>query len=78
MFNKKFIYSCIDFLKTNDVKNEIKNILSPLTDLIIYELYPYIYSIIFFVFLIFILISITLILLLLLLKNNIIYTTKNV
>jgi len=70
MFNKKFIYSCIEFLKSSDIKNEIKNILSPLTDLIIYELYPYIYSIIFFVFLIFILISITLVLLLLVLRNN--------
>ena len=70
MFNKKFIYSCIELLKTHDIKNEIKNILSPLTDLIIYELYPYIYSIIFFVFLIFILISINLALLLLILRNN--------
>jgi len=70
MFNKKFIYSCIELLKSNDIKNEIKNILSPLTDLIICELYPYIYSIIFFVFLIFILISINLVLLLLVLRNN--------
>jgi len=70
MFNKKFIYSCMDVLKSNDIKNEIKIILSPLTDLIICELYPYIYSIIFFVFLIFILISINLTLLLLVLRNN--------
>ena len=70
MFNKKFIYSCMDVLKSNDIKNEIKIILSPLTDLIICELYPYIYSILFFVFLIFILISINLILLLLVLRSN--------
>lgn len=69
MFNKKFIYSCIEILKSNDIKNEIKIILSPLTDLIICELYPYIYSIIFFVFLIFILISINLALLMLVLRN---------
>jgi len=72
MINKKFINSCIEILKTNDIKNEIKCILSPLTDVIICELYPYIYSIIFFVFLIFILISITLILLLLIIRNNLI------
>jgi hypothetical protein len=67
MINKKFIKNCLEILKSKDVKNEIKIILSPLTDLIIYEIYPYIYIIIFLVFLIFILIFIILIILL---RNN--------
>jgi len=70
MIHKKFINNCLEMLKSKDVKNEIKIILSPLTDLIIYEIYPYIYSIIFLVFLIFIFIFIILVLLLLLLRNN--------
>lgn len=68
MINKKFINNCLDLLKSKDVKNEIKIILSPLTDLIIYEIYPYIYTIIILVFLIFIFIFI--ILFILLLRNN--------
>lgn len=68
MINKKFINNCLDLLKSRDVKNEIKIILSPLTDLIIYEIYPYIYTIIILVFLIFVLIFI--ILFILILRNN--------
>jgi hypothetical protein len=50
------INQCLDILKTDDVRNEIKVIFSPVTDLILYEIYPYIYVIILLVFLIFILI----------------------
>ena len=57
------INQCLDILKTDDVRNEIKIIFSPVTDLILYEIYPYIYIIIFLVFLIFILILAILILL---------------
>jgi len=48
------ITQCLDILKTPDVRNEIKILFSPVTDLILYEIYPYIYVIIFLVFLIFI------------------------
>jgi len=61
---------CLDILKTDDVRNEIKVIFSPVTDLILYEIYPYIYAIIFLVFLIFILILAILILLVILLRNK--------
>ena len=44
---------CLDVLQTEDVRNEIKVLFSPVTDLILYEIYPYIYIIIFLVFLIF-------------------------
>ena len=57
------INQCLDILKTDDVRNEIKVIFSPVTDLILYEIYPYIYIIIFLVFLIFILILAILVLL---------------
>ena len=61
---------CIDILKTDDVRKEIKQIFSPVTDLIMFQIYPYIYFIIFLVLLIFILILAILILLVLTLRNN--------
>ena len=71
------IKQCLDILKTEDVRNEIKVLFSPVTDLILYEIYPYIYVIIFLVFLIFILILAILILLIALLRNkNVINTFR--
>ena len=64
------IKQCLDILKTEDVRNEIKQLFSPVTDLILYEIYPYIYVIIFLVFLIFALILATLVILIALMRNN--------
>jgi hypothetical protein len=64
------IKQCLDILKTEDVRNEIKVIFSPVTDLILYEIYPYIYVIIFLVFLIFVFILAILVLLVTLLRNK--------
>ena len=64
------IKQCLDILQTQDVRNEIKRLFSPVTDLILYEIYPYIYAIIFLVFLIFILILAILIILINLLRNK--------
>ncbi len=50
------ISQCLEILKSKDVRNEIKIIFSPVTDLILYEIYPYIYVIISLVFLMFVLI----------------------
>jgi len=50
------ITQCLEILKSKDVRNEIKIIFSPVTDLILYEIYPYIYVIITLVFLMFTLI----------------------
>ncbi len=61
---------CLDILKTDDVRQEIKRLFSPVTDLILYEIYPYIYIIIFLVFLIFILILAILIMLVTVLRNK--------
>ena len=57
------IKQCLDILQTEDVRNEIKRLFSPVTDLILYEIYPYIYTIILLVFLIFVLILAILIIL---------------
>lgn len=71
------INQCLDILKTEDVRNEIKIIFSPVTDLILYEIYPYIYVIISLVFLIFILILAILCLLILILRNKkMVFNTK--
>jgi hypothetical protein len=64
------IKQCLDILKTDDIRNEIKVLFSPVTDLILYEIYPYIYIIIFLVFLIFILILAILIMLVFILRNK--------
>ena len=64
------IKQCLDILKTDDVRTEIKVLFSPVTDLILYEIYPYIYLIILLVFLIFILILAILSILLLVLRNK--------
>ena len=64
------IKQCLDILQTEDVRNEIKAIFSPVTDLILYEIYPYIYVIIFLVFLIFILILAILTILLTIMRNK--------
>ena len=67
---------CLDILKTPDVRKEIKILFEPVTDLILYEIYPYIYLIIFLVFLIFMMILIILtILILLLRKSNVFFFT---
>ena len=48
--NNSLIKQCLDILKTDDIRNEIKILFSPVTDLILYEIYPYIYVIILLVF----------------------------
>lgn len=64
------IKQCLDILKTEDVRNEIKVLFSPVTDLILYEIYPYIYIIIFLVFLIFAFIFAILIILITMLRSK--------
>lgn len=67
--NKSLLKQCVDMLKTDDVRQEIKHLFSPVTDLILYEIYPYIYLIIFLVLLLFILILVMLTLLLLFIRG---------
>lgn len=64
------IKQCLDILKTEDIKHEIKIIFSPITDLLLTEIYPYIYIILFLVFLIFVLILANLLILITMLRNK--------
>ena len=61
------IQQCLDLLKREDIKNELKALMKPMIDLILEELYPYIFLSIVFVFISFLLI---LGIFILLLRNN--------
>lgn len=70
----KVIEHCLAVLKREDVKEELKQLMKPMIDLIIQELYPYIFLSIVFVFISFLLILGIFILLLrnkMLIKNRI-------
>jgi hypothetical protein len=58
------IHKCLEILKRQDIKNEIKTIMSPIIDLILKEIYPYIYISLIFVMISFLLILAIFILLL--------------
>ena len=53
---ERIIQECLEVLGREDVKDEIKNITKPLIDLILKEIYPYIYISILFVLISFLLI----------------------
>jgi len=57
-------FSCFDFFKQDDVKKDIRDILTPLVSIIYNELYAYIWSICFFHLFLFILVLANLIMLL--------------
>ena len=54
--SEKFIKQCFELLKREDIKTEIKEFIRPIIDLILQELYPYIYLSILFVLISFLLI----------------------
>lgn len=68
--NNSLLKTCLDILKKDEVVKEIKILISPLIDLVLYQLYPYIYIIVFVVCLMFIFILAILILLVLLIHNK--------
>jgi len=49
MLKEKIIHECLIILKREDVKDEFKNMLSPFIDLIIKQIYPYLYLCLIFV-----------------------------
>ena len=59
-----FLYKCLEILKRQEVKSQIKDFLRPLIDLILQEIYPYIYLSMLFVIISFLLILAIFILLL--------------
>jgi len=53
--NNKIADACVNILKRDDVKNEVKAIFSPLVNLILIQIYPYIYLSLIFVIISFLL-----------------------
>lgn len=47
--DSKITQACLGILKREDVKNELKNLMSPLVDMILVDIYPYIYLSLIFV-----------------------------
>ena len=64
------VQQCLDILKREDIKQELKIFCTPVIDVIFNEVNFYIYITIFLVFLIFIMILAILILLILILRNK--------
>ena len=77
MKNNTLIQQMIDMLNRKDVKNEIKKIITPLTDIVIADLYPWLYLIVLFVFFIFFIILANLIILITILRNRIVDSKYN-
>jgi len=64
------VQQCLDILKREDIKSEIKILFKPIIDFILLEINPYIYIIMSLVFLIFVMILAILILLILMIRNK--------
>lgn len=64
------VNQCLDILKREDIKHELKTIFKPVMDFILYEINPYIYITVTLVFLIFIMILAMLVILIILLRNK--------
>ena len=55
MSQSTLINQCLNILKRDDVKSEIKNLITPLINMILVEIYPYIYLSLIFVIISFLL-----------------------
>jgi hypothetical protein len=55
MIKETIINECLLVLKRDDVKKELKNLLSPLIDLVLLQIYPYLYLSLLFVLISFLL-----------------------
>ena len=55
-FKKIFLKQCLDILKREDVKTQVKILIRPMLDVILQEIYPYIFLSLLFVFISFLLI----------------------
>lgn len=69
-----FVKQCLDILKREDIKCQLRSLFSPIMEVILMEITPYIYTIITLVFFIFIMILAILVLLILILRNKNIIT----
>jgi hypothetical protein len=64
------VQMCLDILKRDDIKNELKLLFAPVMEFILFEINPYIYITVTLVFLIFIMILAILLILIFLLRNK--------
>jgi hypothetical protein len=64
------VQMCLDILKRDDIKNELKLLFTPIMEFILFEINPYIYITVTLVFLIFVMILAILIILIFLLRNK--------
>lgn len=64
------VEQCLDVLKREDIKGEVASFCSPLIDLVLVRLNPYIYTVVTLVCLMFILILANLLILLFILRNR--------
>jgi hypothetical protein len=55
MLKDAIIQECLILLKRNDVKDELKKLFTPIIDLIIIQIYPYLYLCLMFVLISFLL-----------------------
>lgn len=77
MKDSSIISQCLDILKRDDVKTELKIVFTPFINYVLVELKPYIYMVITLVFLIFIMILTILFILLFMIRNkNIFYKNQ--
>jgi len=67
---ESLVQQCLDILKRDDIKNELKSLCMPVIEFILNEINPYIYITIGIIFLIFIMILAILVLLILILRNK--------
>ena len=74
MLKDTIIQECLIVLKRKDVKDELKNLFSPIIDLIIIQLYPYLYLCLMFLLISFLL---HLGIFILLLRNKSIFSKSN-
>ena len=64
------VEQCLDVLKREDIKSEVASFCSPLIDMVLVRLNPYIYTVVTLVCLMFILILANLLILLFILRNR--------
>jgi hypothetical protein len=65
-----FVKQCLDIMKREDIKCEMKKVFTPVIDILLIEITPFIYSILTLVFSIFVMILAILILLIVVLRNK--------
>ena len=70
MKDSSIIKECLEMLKKESIKYELRSFCKPIMEVILFEFKPYIYIIVSLIILIFIMILAILILLFLILRNN--------